>query len=400
MIDLRYKIFTLLILCITKTYGQSYCCYGGNAQLSGNTQSIQSKVQLQNALHRPLRIVHIGDSHTQPGIFSLPTTEMLNDCMPNGGYGNAFPYSVAKTNGQDAYKTVSDAQWQSARIIQTQPNFPVGLAGYTLHTMDIEAEISWDFDTTQIQNAVQRITVYHASTADSNYFYQFLDYDGNKARYLPQLSHDHQSVFEFNRPVWNFTMSHLRFHEYQKSSTLYGVFVENGQMGFINTSIGINGATYDHFLKADRFRNQLENTEPDIIVVSLGTNEAFQNEEFKDSLMYLQVDEMIQMLGSLKSNPAIILVTPPAVSKQTYKKGKSYFVPHPNVPIIRKIILDVAEWNQLAVFDLYEVMGGELSMKQWAERGLTDKKQIHFSPSGYRELGESFAEAICHLLLH
>ena len=49
MIDLRYKIFTLLILCITKTYGQSYCCYGGNAQLIGNTQSIQSKVQLHLA---------------------------------------------------------------------------------------------------------------------------------------------------------------------------------------------------------------------------------------------------------------------------------------------------------------------------------------------------------------
>jgi hypothetical protein len=69
------------------------------------------------------------------------------------------------------------------------------------------------------------------------------------------------------------------------------------------------------------------------------------------------------------------------------------------VPIIRKIILEVAELNHVAVFDWYEVMGGEQSMKQWAQRGLTDKKQIHFSPSGYRELGTSFSEALCHILL-
>ncbi len=397
-IDIKYNLLLISLLFTFFCQAQTNCCYGGNAHFIGQTEDLQQKVKMKNALQAPLRIVHIGDSHTQPGIFSLPTTEMLLDCMPSGGYGNAFPYSLAKTNGQDGYQTSSESAWISARIIQSNPLFPIGIAGYTLHSEDLDAEISWDFDTTQTHHAVQRITIFHASTADSNYFYQFIDYDGNKARYLPNASNDHQSVFEFNQPVWNFTMNHLSFHDYQKSSTILGVFVENGTNGFINTSFGINGATYDHFLKAALFRNQLESTHPDIVVVSLGTNEAFQNEEFKDSLFYVQVDEMIQMISSFESQPAIILVTPPAVSKQGFKKGKSYFYPHPNVPIIRKIILEVAEWNQVAVFDWYEVMGGEQSMKQWAQRGLTDKKQIHFSPSGYRELGESFSEALCHIL--
>jgi hypothetical protein len=44
-------------------------------------------------------------------------------------------------------------------------------------------------------------------------------------------------------------------------------------------------------------------------------------------------------------------------------------------------------------------MGGENSMKIWAQRGLTDKKQIHFSPSGYKEIGEYFSESICPFLI-
>jgi lysophospholipase L1-like esterase len=393
-----YRILSMGLLLIGQT-SLSQCCQLGTHSLEGNTENLARRLQLSMKQGMPINVVQIGDSHTQPGILNQPLSEILKDCMGSGGYGCAFPFQVAKTNGHDAYSTQSNVQWRTSRIIQSNPDFPIGLSGYTLYTPDIDAEISWKFDSIQSESPVKRISLFHASTLDSNFFYQISDYSGNKARYMESLSHSQLSVFEFNEPVYQFTLHHVRFHEYQKSSTLQGVFVESGNTGAICSSIGINGATYDHFVKARDFRNQLEQLNPDILVVSLGTNEAFQNEEFRDTLFSTQVDQLIQMLTSLSSAPELILMTPPAVSKQTYKKGKSYFIAHPNVPVIRKIIIEQAQLNHLSYFDWYESMGGENSMKIWAQRGLTDKKQIHFSPSGYKEIGEYFSESICPFLI-
>jgi lysophospholipase L1-like esterase len=56
--------------------------------------------------------------------------------------------------------------------------------------------------------------------------------------------------------------------------------------------------------------------------------------------------------------------------------------------------LDVGKRLEIPVYDLYAAMGGANSMKDWSQLGMTDKKQIHFSPKGYRILGESMAHAI------
>jgi hypothetical protein len=73
-IDIKYNLLLISLLFTFFCQAQTNCCYGGNAHFIGQTEDLQQKVKMKNALQAPLRIVHIGDSHTQPGIFSLPTT--------------------------------------------------------------------------------------------------------------------------------------------------------------------------------------------------------------------------------------------------------------------------------------------------------------------------------------
>jgi lysophospholipase L1-like esterase len=133
---------------------------------------------------------------------------------------------------------------------------------------------------------------------------------------------------------------------------------------------------------------------PDVVVVSLGTNEAFQFGDFDDTTFFDQSLNLVQMLSSLESQPIIVLTTPPAVSKVQYKNKKSYFTPNPLVPRVRAVIMDIGLRLDIPIYDLYTYMGGEDSMKNWAQLGMTDKKRIHFSPKGYQILGEGMRNAI------
>ena len=41
--------------------------------------------------------------------------------------------------------------------------------------------------------------------------------------------------------------------------------------------IGVNGATYDDYNNTEIFFNQLPHLNPDLVIVSLGTNESFED---------------------------------------------------------------------------------------------------------------------------
>lgn len=365
-----------------------------NDSLTGFTEHLENRFQLKKQLNNDLFILHLGDSHIQPGGMTIPLSEAIHSVYGNAGYGLAFPYQVAKTNGHDGYQTKSNVAWQVSKIIHAKKEFPVGVSGYTIHTEDVSAKITWEFDSLNFSHQVQRIDLFHANVYDSNFSYQIISEFGEYAKPLRHLSDPCHSVFILEKPTFVFDLLHEQQFSFQKSSTLYGVKVSNGDAGAIVSAIGVNGATYQHYSESIEFRNQLEKLNPDVVVISLGTNEAFQFGEFDDTTFFDQSLNLIQMIRSIDSQPVIILTTPPAVSKVQYKNKKSYFIPNPLVPRVRGVINEIGFLLNIPVYDLYAYMGGEDSMKNWAQLGMTDKKRIHFSPKGYRILGEGMRNAI------
>ena len=365
-----------------------------NDSLTGFTQALEDRFLFKKQLNSELFVLHLGDSHIQPGGMSIPMSEALHSVYGDAGYGLAFPYQVAKTNGHDGYQTKSNVDWEVSKIIHAKKEFPVGISGYTIHSKDVNAKITWEFDSLSYDDQVQRIEIFHGNILDSNYQYQIVSVFGEYAKPLRHLSDACHSVFAFEKPTFVFDLLHEQQFAFQKSSTIYGVKVSNGQPGAIISAIGVNGATYNHYAESITFRNQLEMLKPDVVVVSLGTNEAFQFGDFDDTTFFDQSLNLVQMLSSLESQPIIVLTTPPAVSKVQYKNKKSYFTPNPLVPRVRAVIMDIGQRLNIPIYDLYTFMGGEDSMKNWAQLGMTDKKRIHFSPKGYRILGEGMRNAI------
>lgn len=361
--------------------------------LTGNKAGLKALLQYKKVTGDHLEVLQIGDSHIQPGGMTEPLAYLLQKEFGDGGYGLAFPFQVAQTNGHGAYQTFSNMSWKTSKVIQENPLMPVGISGYTIHNSSPESTITWEFDSLVGGNEVQWVKIFHASILDSNYHYQLVNDQNETAQRIAALSTPHATVFYFTHPTYVFELRHEQFYEKQKSSTIYGVYVSNGQKGARISSVGVNGATYKHYEQNILFRNQLETLNPDLVILSLGTNEAFQS-NFDDTLFFDEVLNLVQMIQSIESHPVVILSTPPAVSIRKSNGKKGYYAPNPTVPLVRAVILDVAQRLQIPVYDLYSAMGGANSMKNWSQLGMTDKRQIHFSPKGYKILGESMSKAI------
>lgn len=381
----------LVLICVAQLHAQTQPSVIDS--LSGHKDKLVALMEYKRATHDHLEVLQIGDSHIQPGVMTEPLAYLLQNEFGDGGYGLAFPFQVAQTNGHGGYQTFSNMPWTTAKVIQEKPNSPIGISGYTITNKSAESTITWEFDSLVGGNEVQWVKIFHASIMDSNFHYQLVNDRNETAQRIASLSNAHSTVFYFAHPTFVFELRHEQFYEKQKSSTIYGVYVANDQKGARVSSVGVNGATYKHYAQSIEFRHQLDQLQPDLIILSLGTNEAFQS-NFDDTLFFDEVLNLVQMMQSLESHPVVILSTPPAVSIRKSSGKKGYYAPNPIVPRVRDVIIDVADRLEIPVYDLYAAMGGANSMKNWSQLGMTDKRQIHFSPKGYKILGESMAKAI------
>lgn len=168
---------------------------------------------------------------------------------------------------------------------------------------------------------------------------------------------------------------------------IYGISLENSrQNGLLYHAIGVNGVTYFHYNEAPEFWQQLPFLEPDLIIVSLGTNETaisnFQPNGFSE-----QVQTFADHLKALPNSVPVILTTPSdALRRRRYE--------NPAIEVAGQIISETASHNDFAVWDLYHIMGGAGSIRQWRSAQLTARDHLHFTKMGYELQGELLFKAL------
>lgn len=263
---------------------------------------------------------------------------------------------------------------------------PTGVAGHTIHTRDLSLPLQVRFkDLIPGEFLPDRLLIFHASRADSNVTYAILDTAGRTAARA-----DEQVMSPFpGISAFRFDSVRQRFRIAAqpgsgRSSTIFGLSAENDTSGVLFHTIGVNGAEYRHYLKSELFNGQLAFLSPHLIVISLGTNEAYNVKDFDSTLFYRQADSLVAQLQQLNPGVTVLLTTPPDIGKAV-RKGRrvSYYTSHPQIPVIREVLLRLAANRNLAVWDFYTVMGGKGSITQWHKAGLMDARRIHFNRTGY-----------------
>ncbi|MDQ3072752.1 MAG: GDSL-type esterase/lipase family protein [Bacteroidota bacterium] len=331
-----------------------------------------------------VNIVHIGDSHIQADYFSGRLRELFQTTFPggNGGRGFVFPYTLAHTNNPVNYKVTYTGSWSGCRNVEYNRECLLGLAGISATTND-------DYSTFTISTVMQdlpydysRIRLYY-DAPDGVYQVMLLQNDLPLSPSIDSVN----NIFEWNLLT---SVTEVKFEIKRKASqtgafTVLGVALETRDPGIVYHAIGVNGAEVRSFLRCSLFSKQLRTLNPSLIILSLGTNDAytasFSSKDFEESYRKLIQDIKLH-------NPtALIMLTTPG---DCYRYRK---YPNPNNSTAGDVIHRLALEEKVAVWDFYTAMGGLGSIQKWYTHGLSAADRVHLTRPGYYLQAELFYEA-------
>lgn len=334
------------------------------------------------------RIMHIGDSHIQAGYFTGKVRECIHKGLGCGTRerGFVFPFGLAHTNGPINYAAQYSGDWKGFKSSSniTQSNW--GVAGISASTKDDSTTLKiYSNNHTFDAYRFDRVRLFYRDDADAFK----VSLRANKADSIEVTRDENGCYLSFDIIGGTDTL----YFAFQKDSNdlestflMQGVELLSDNPGITYSEVGVNGAKVKSFLRCNDFTSQLAAVNPDLVILSLGTNDAY-NLNFDDSVFYHYYDSLINIVKATLPKSSIILTTP--------GDGKRYrkTLLKENL-LIRNRILRLAKSNNCAVWDLFNVMGGLGSVNSWYENKLTAKDYLHFNEKGYHLQGELFYQAL------
>lgn len=163
-----------------------------------------------------------------------------------------------------------------------------------------------------------------------------------------------------------------------KEYSLDGVILENDRPGLIYSNIGVNGAKISDYLKYPLFFEQLPLLNPDLIIISFGTNESYG--KWSAPYFMSQTQEFVDKIKAKNPKAIILIMSPPPSLAR--KNALNTFIDS-YAKTLEKMN-NCVYWNLLA-----KLGGSEVPLSNtFAEFMARDK--VHYTKEGYEMQGELF----------
>ncbi len=357
-----------------------------SATLSGFYEKLY---QLNKTKKGSVNIVHIGDSHIQADLLTHTVRQLLQKQFGNAGRGFIFPGRIARTNEPQNIYTSSDANWEAKRIVFTDQPLPIGLGASTVRTTQADAKVVVrTLDSPPLNYSFDRISIFYQKDFTS-FNLTIKDSVGHSLAYAGPYTTEAYLNFSsvtLPYPAHQVELQVTQPAPGQNQFTLFGLSLTRTAPGVLYHSIGGNGAKFKHYLEAQFFFEQTKALSPDLFIISLGTNEAMEY-PYVDKQFSEQVENFVKRLK--QSNPtALVVITTPA---DFYRKRTRR---NPGVELIRSQLIQMADKNNLASWDLYVVAGGKHSADHWKKNNLMQSDGVHSTRAGYELQGSLLYQAL------
>ena len=377
--------FILLSMVLNKVSSQNVVPFVNDFKnVIGNKQFLNTfyqKMSLVKDSNSQVNILHIGDSHLQADFLTEQVRKQFNSVSARG---LVVPYKVAKTNSSYTYITKTYSNWHGKRFTKTENPLPIGIGGITIQTTDDSARIIL---TTKDEKGFNCLKIFHQNDESA---FDFSVFDNNGNALLPQAysqnKKDYESVFYSNDLIYSVTIQNKKNNNTQWQSLIFGMYVSNGKSGVVYNSMGVNGAEFRHYNEAQYFAEQSQALLPDLIIISLGTNEA-ANSKFEENTFYNQIDKMVNDLQNYNPNATILLTTP----ADNYRRKRKVNT------VIKRVSATIVKYcmaHNMPYWDLYLISGGYKSARFWKKHRLFAKDFLHYSRKGYEVQGTLLFEAL------
>ena len=342
---------------------------------------------LKNGTGPTVNILHIGDSHIQADLLTDVVRRSLQNEFGNAGRGLIIPGRVAGTNEPMNIRSYSSSTWAAKRVVHPSNPLPIGIGGITINTQKERTSFYVKMNDNSMDYSFNSVSIF---SQEDPHCFDIVLMDSSSA-VLGKFSSGERMGAQVSRLTLPAYYDHVGFlavkeRDQQNHATVFGLNLENGRRGVLYHAVGVNGAKYEHYNLAQHFSAQAAYLNPDIIIISLGTNESAEYPYYRKDF----VKEVKRFLDALqKSNPStrFILVTPPDAFMKKVKVN-------PNIESIRDKLLQVAVERGIAFWDMYKINGGRNSAAEWRMRGLLRADGVHFTKEGYALQGRLLFEAI------
>lgn len=314
-------------------------------------------------------IIQLGDSHTAADFFTGALRNALQQRYGHAGPGWLPPAWIrGQRSGALQLGEVSAKQWQltTSRLDQ-HANFPAG--GFVLQALGRGSQVQLAQYTADHTTFNVR-ALYHSSASVPVLI------NGKPVTWPAGDNWQWSAAQHLQLPLKLETLD-------DSSLQLGGWLVDNGQPGLLFSSLGINGATINMLDKwGPNWHAPLHALQPDLLILSYGTNEAFNDELDRDDY-YADLTRHIQQLREQQPQAAVLMVGAPDVIKhaaaQTCQSRRPVQLNH-----VQSIQRQVAREQHTLFWDWQGLMGGACSFSDWQDKGLAQKDGVHFTTDGYK----------------
>jgi len=334
-----------------------------------------------------VNVVQFGGSHIQADMWSMEMRQRMQTMVPGirAGRGFIFPYNMIKSNNPYWYNPEYTGTWTGVRNVLRTDTSTLGIGGASATTRDSLTTLKVSFRGDVYPGySFNRVKVLHRM--DSSFTVDAWSTDPTVS--IAMRVNGEEGFTEFTYDHYTDTL-HLRFlkaDSTQRQFTLRGIILESDDPGIIYHASGINGATTRSWLRCQRFTQELALLKPDLVVFSIGINDA-HDPDFDAARYERNYEQLISRAVEASPNTAILLTT----NTDSYIKRRT---PNRNGEAVRAVMMRLSAKYGCAVWDTFGVMGGQHSIRHWEEAGLAKRDRIHLTRAGYTLLGDLLFNAM------
>lgn len=356
---------------------------------------------------QPVNIVHIGDSHVQADFSTGTVRQLLQYDFGNAGRGLISPLKLSGTNEPTDYFMQSRNSWIPNKLMSSRWLQTVGFTGASIRPASSSSEITIGTSEADDYNPFSSLTIFHSGKLNVK---SVTDAAGNSLQFRSIPSRDYTQIVlpsAQTKVTVNFNSA--------GDLTVFGASLSGDRPGIFYHAIGNNGAAFETYNRIGNVGVGIAPLKPDLVILSLGTNEAFGRLDTQS--LTRSIDRLVSNIRSANPEALIMLTTPMECQKSVTttkrtrvrlkgrRKGyrtvnrstRSYSV-NRNIAPIRDAILSYGKDKGIAVYDWYEVAGGNGASSTWVNNNLFAKDRVHHSRKGYNLEGRLLYEALIDAL--
>lgn len=339
-------------------------------------------------------VVYLGDSHVQADFGGSVLRHRLQEESRSAGRGLVIPFLLASTNQPKDYAIGIDAPYESSKLLKMPwlTDMPFTGIGLKLQTDRYKLTLS-------ASTPFDRLGMVYLGEEPDTIFLR--DCYGNCLSFS-RVNEEGLVKLELDTLLTEVTAD---IATGSGTTTFGGFTLLADTVGTVVHSIGNNGATYSSYGFIDGFSNGLAVLRPDIIIIALGTNEAFGRNS--PDVILSGIEAFVTTVRQHNPQSKIVLVGPAECYKKTYrrvrnKKGRwrrvSSRVVNQKVLAVRNVIKGYAAKEGIPYYDHYEAFGGTGAAAKLKAAHLLGKDGIHYTVEGYRLCGDMLADALLRSL--